>query len=95
MELGQRVIARAEMHKDYPAEDWTRRELEKPIEGIVTAKRNRRYGGWEWDYEDGFEYGRSYRYWVIGESFEAYDVTFSLHRKPIVVLPQDLEVKDE
>lgn len=90
MILAQRVRARAHM-KRLRGGRWEREELPAPVEGLVTAQRNRVQMEEDWEYP---EYGKSYVWRTFGEQFKAYDVTFSLHRRPLVVLPDDLEVLD-
>ena len=86
--LGQRVRARGFMSKH--GDNWKPQPIDgEPIEGIVTAQRYRRNMMLE---DECDEYGeRLFSYFVFADGFLAYDVTFSLHRKPLVCKPEHLE----
>ena len=86
--LGQRVHVRAFMIK--PGDNWLLQPINgKPLEGIVTAQRYRRNTQRDYDYDE--YHNRTYSYTVLTSGFVAYDVTFSLHRKPLVCKPEHLE----
>lgn len=53
-------------------------------EGIITGKRTLANGNISY-----YDHGSNF---VMKEHFEAYIVTFDLRRKPVYVLPEDLEV---
>lgn len=91
MQLAQRVRAKACMKKRRGG-TWEREPFPEPVEGIVTAQRNRVQ--MEEDVEVDEWSGRTFRYYSFGERFVAYDVTLDLHRRPLVVRPEDLEVLD-
>lgn len=63
---------------------WHESEIQ-PTEGIVTGVRNLRNGVVEYIHDEGYDF-------MPTEKFNAYVVSFSLHRRPVFVLPEHLTI---
>lgn len=101
MKIGQRVrvkrhLARrsvrdytlATWHPAHLQQEWVPQDLKSPVEGIVTGLRTRWNGYTQWDSEEGNTF-------IQTGHVPAVLVTFSLHRNPLNVSPEDLEVVDD
>lgn len=91
MILGTRV--RAYSHLVREDTTWVTRPLNPPVDGFLTGQRTRNSGFWESEPDEWS--GRTSEWYEIRRSFKAYDVTYSLHRKPLVCLPEHIIVREE
>lgn len=98
-ELGQRVTVRSEMlvsksNRVNPylesirrydlIREWKRRELEKPVNGVIVGSRTVKEGYSRYDYEDGYEF-------IPKRYIQVYLVATNM-RTFIRALPEDIEV---
>ena len=89
-ELGQRVQAQAILKRKKQWQNgkkitWER--YEEPVCGIYTGVRRLNEGRVEQETDD---YGGWYSYFVHENTVTAYQIVFSEHRNPALILPEDL-----
>jgi hypothetical protein len=91
--FGQAVVVRAELQREssshkrdavYLLKEWQRRPLSAPREGIVVGSRMLQDGSVKLDPE----YGPDFR---STSCFSAYIVYYNMRRRPMFVLPEDVE----
>jgi hypothetical protein len=95
--LGQSVVVQAQVVKEHPIPDgdadtwftrWVRKPSFPPVAGTVVGKRTVKEGHEEYD-EEG---ARSFKY---TRHIEVYLVAYNMRRKPMFVLPEDMEAVEK
>ena len=86
--LGDKVKVKSKIVacKDGWKREWKRLDIDQGITGIVIGRRFVKNGKTEGGYEEPL--------WFIAEkNIECYLVAYDLHKKPVHVLPEDLELE--